>query len=76
MNGGATYGFIGLGNMGGPMAANLAAFLAAGGHPSPVVFDAQARRTGRPAGSVRARRRHGRAAGRPRFPQPARTGPL
>ena len=37
---GVTYGFVGLGNMGGPMAANLAAFLAAGGYPPPVVFDA------------------------------------
>ena len=40
MNGGVTYGFIGLGNMGGPMATNLAVHLAVGGHPAPVVFDA------------------------------------
>lgn len=40
MDSGVTYGFIGLGNMGGPMAANLAAHLAAGGCPAPVVFDA------------------------------------
>ena len=52
MNGGATYGFIGLGNMGGPMAANLAAFLAAGGYPSPVVFDAAGTADRAPGGAA------------------------
>ncbi|MCY4393667.1 MAG: NAD(P)-dependent oxidoreductase [Rhodospirillaceae bacterium] len=37
---GHTYGFIGLGNMGGPMAANLSVFLTAVGRPPLIVFDA------------------------------------
>ena len=52
MNGGVTYGFIGLGNMGGPMAANLAAFLAAGGYPLPVVFDAAGTADRAPGGAA------------------------
>ena len=52
MNGGVTYGFIGLGNMGGPMAANLAAFLAAGGYPPPVVFDAAGTADRAPGGAA------------------------
>ncbi|MDE0255441.1 MAG: NAD(P)-dependent oxidoreductase [Rhodospirillaceae bacterium] len=52
MNGGTTYGFIGLGNMGGPMAANLAAFLAAGAYPSPVVFDAAGTADRAPGGTA------------------------
>ncbi|MDE0148866.1 MAG: NAD(P)-dependent oxidoreductase [Rhodospirillaceae bacterium] len=52
MNGGVIYGFIGLGNMGGPMAANLAAFLAAGGYPSPVVFDAAGTADRAPGGAA------------------------
>lgn len=52
MSGSVTYGFIGLGNMGGPMAANLAAFLAAGGYPPPVVFDAAGTAERAPEGAV------------------------
>ncbi len=53
MNGdGTTYGFIGLGNMGGPMAANLAAFLLAAGRPPPVVFDAAGTADRAPEGAV------------------------
>ena len=52
MNDDVTYGFIGLGNMGGPMAANLAAFLATGGHPAPVVFDAAGTAARAPEGAV------------------------
>ena len=49
---GVTYGFIGLGNMGGPMAANLSAFLAAGGHPPLVVFDAAGTQERAPDGAA------------------------
>ncbi len=49
---GVTYGFVGLGNMGGPMAANLAAFLAADGQRPPVVFDAAGTAARAPAGAV------------------------
>lgn len=52
MSGRVTYGFIGLGNMGGPMAANLSAFLAADGQPPLVAFDTAGTAERAPKGAV------------------------
>lgn len=46
-----TFGFIGLGNMGGPMAANLSAHLRSSGAPALTVFDAAGTEGRAPAGA-------------------------